>query len=103
MLYIATLYTRSKSEPCFEAQETRRFGTLAAVQAWADSVLPVLHTTRDCYHRDLARADYINVVKRRPIKGLSYYIRKQYRDEVWCTTIEPKTYIVPSCGELGYF
>jgi hypothetical protein len=92
MIYIATLHTRSKSEPCFEAGETRRFGTRAALQAWADTILPPIQTTRDCYWRDVGRAPHVSVL------ATNATGKKRSKFDV-----QPEVHIVPSCGELGYF
>lgn len=102
MLYQATHWARSKFEPSFEIKESRIFGTKRAAEMWAQSVLEPVVTTRDCYHRDVGRADSVDVA---PVPPKSYTLRQ--RCGVWArnrpVTIQPEVCIVPSVGELGYW
>jgi hypothetical protein len=82
----ATLWARDKYEPAFNAIDTRRIGTERAVELWAASALAPIVTTRDCYHRDVASAPWIDLV----------------RTDGTTRTISPEVIIVPSVGELGW-
>lgn len=102
MLYQATHWARSKYEPALEIKESRIFGTRRAAELWARSVLEPVVTTRDCYHRDVGRADSVDVA---PVVHFRNAIMpaKEYRQCGCKWTIEPDVCIVPSVGELGYW
>lgn len=101
MLYQATHWTRSKYESALQVNETRIFGSKRAAELWARSVLEPVVTTRGNYHRDIGRADSVDVS---PLPPKAYTLRQ--RCGVWArnrtVTIEPEVHIVPSVGELGW-
>jgi hypothetical protein len=101
MLTIATHYVYSYGEG-WDAGETRRFGTKRAATAWAKSKLPPCVTTRDCYWRDTARTDHVELTERyagkRPSNKGRFW-RNSYRP---AGRIDPEVILVPSCGELGF-
>lgn len=112
MLYQATHWARSKFEPALEVKERRIFGTKRAAELWARSVLEPVVTTRDNYHRDVGRADSVDVIPIIPFRvqyvGLfasrTYkFEAKEYRQCGRKWTIEPEVHMVPSVGELGYW
>lgn len=103
MLTIATHYVYSYGEG-WTAGETRKFGTKRAATAWAKSKLPPCVTTRDCYWRDTARVDHVELTTVKPSR-LSYgFTRGRCSDKSMqaAGTISPEVILVPSCGELGY-
>lgn len=111
MLYQATHWARSKSEPALEIKESRIFGTPRAAELWARSVLEPVVTTRDNYHRDVGRADSVDVIPVIPFRvqyvGLfaswtHKFEAKEYRQCGRKWTVEPDVCIIPSCGELGW-
>jgi hypothetical protein len=105
MITIATRWERSKSEPCLEAVETRRFGSRSAALSWAKSVLEPIVTTNDCYHRDVGRAGHVELTSQRSSR-LSYSFTRGRCSSKSLTAaghVSPEVIIVPSCGELGYW
>jgi hypothetical protein len=83
---IAKFYKRSHFNPCFEVYETRRFGNAKVARLWAQSKLPAISATTYTYHRDIGRADFVEL----------------YRDGKRIETVEPECRIVASVGELGW-
>lgn len=99
MLTIATHYVYSYGEG-WTAGETRRFGTKRAATAWAKSKLPPCFTTRDCYWRDTARVDHVELTEVLRDRGQYWFGKGQsYRP---AGQVSPEVILVPSCGELGY-
>lgn len=99
-------WTRSKFEPAFQVKETRIFGSKRAAELWARSVLEPVVTTRDNYHRDVGRADSVDVTPVVHFMSEHMYrlgLPKEYRQCGQKHTIEPDVHIVPSVGELGYW
>lgn len=86
MITTAKHYARSQYEPSHELVETRHFGTRDSALQWARHRLGTIQTTRDCYWRDVARGNWIDL----------YEQGKQ----VQC--VESRVEIVPSVGELGW-
>lgn len=106
MLYQATHWARSKSEPALEIKESRIFGTRRAAELWAQSVLEPVVTTRGCYHRDVGRADSVDVHPVVHFQSEHMYRLGQPKEYRQCGpryTIQPEVCIVPSVGELGYW
>jgi hypothetical protein len=92
-MYRATIYARSQYNPCFEAGESRIFGTQRAAELWAASVLPTTVTTCDCYHRDVARAPSVRLAR----------LGENGESKILVRYIEAPVHVVPSVGELGYW
>lgn len=99
MLYRATYHSGRDAYG-----QTRILPTLRAVELWAESLLSGVHitTTRDCYHRDVARAPsvtYQSVIRWRGMHSPAAELRETLRAK---GEILPSISIVPSVGELGW-
>jgi hypothetical protein len=88
----ATVYARSQYNPCFEAGESRTFGTERAAELWAASVLPPTVTTNDCYHRDVGRAPSVRLAR----------VDGNGESKTLLRYVEAPVVIHRSVGELGY-
>jgi hypothetical protein len=89
MLFRVKLYTANRYEPSHDLTDTRVVGTVRAAELCAEALLAPhrVHTTRDCYHRDVGRAAYVTVTD---------------RDGIIRHMADAPVTIVPSVGELGY-
>jgi hypothetical protein len=102
-LIIATHWARSPYERCLEVKETRQFGTRKAAEMWANSVLPPVVTTNDCYWRDIGMSGSVTLY---PSSPRSMRNNPRRRSGFWARnppmTVEAEVVIVPSVGELGW-